>query len=162
MTMFDAIPWRKELARPRGAGRAVVAVIVALVPRRAIEPVAGLYQRAIEPGRIVAGYLSARCTEAAACVAIRPPRGARWPRSRPRRAGCRPEIASWKPPCLSPSATRPILRHRRAHEPPPLVVSQVVRAQVLGRRACAALGIQEIIDRGRASGTTVGRAGARR
>jgi cell shape-determining protein MreC len=155
MTMFDANPWRTLLARPRAtlAATLVVALVLALLPRRAVEPLARFYNCALEPGRMAAGYVCDSCAIVVALarhsaataddVAVLTAE-ARQLRARNRELETALRLANRRATDVDP---RTDLRKL-----PPLILTHAVRARVLGRRACAALGTAHIAALGRDAG----------
>jgi cell shape-determining protein MreC len=153
--MFDANPWLTQLGRPRSvlAIVLVAALVVALLPRGAIDPLAQLYNRAIEPGRTAADYA---CDSAANLVAYarhsaatsgevaRLTDEARQLRARNRELQNALDMATRKARDGDPPVT--------SRELPPLVLAQATRARVLGRRAVAALAADQIVALGRDAG----------
>jgi cell shape-determining protein MreC len=153
--MFDANPMLMLLGRPRGtlAAALVVALAVALVPRRAVEPLARMHNCALAPGRVAAGYVRDACSRAVA-----------WTRNSAATADQLTTLATEASQLRArnrelETALR-LAIHRAGqndagtdlHDSPPLVLTQGVRARVLGRRACAALGAADIAGLGRDGG----------
>jgi hypothetical protein len=135
--MFETTQRKKALlARPRLilAGTLAVGLIVALVPGRALEPLRRQYSRAIEPGQIVAGRLVARgvaLVERARLATATADEVATLTANAARLQVRNQELET----ALALAQSRAAQADTASNLPaaPPLVLTEAIRAQVLGR-----------------------------
>ncbi|HVU88343.1 MAG TPA: rod shape-determining protein MreC [Pirellulales bacterium] len=154
--MFESSERPKPLlTRPRLilAGSLAAGLITALLPARALEPLRALYNRALEPGQLVAGRLVARletlvaqarhATATADEVA-----GLTADAARLRARNQELETA------LALAQASAAQSEAASHLPatPPLVLTEAIRARVLGRRAGGLFPESEIVAVGSTSG----------
>jgi cell shape-determining protein MreC len=152
--MFEQAAKRTIFARPHIilAATLLAGLLVALLPRRAVEPLRHLYGRIIEPGHVLAGQLVARGsglverahhTAATAEEITALTAAAEKLRARNRE--------------LETALALSVAQNSRAaadnlSAAAPLVLTEGILARVLGRRACAVLPNAEIVAVGSASG----------
>lgn len=154
--MFESSQRTKQFfTRPRLilAGSLVLGMLLALLPARAVEPLRTLYNRALEPGQIIAGRLVtraetlvARFVHASATADEVAELSVDAARLRARNQELETALALAQARAAQADATNnlPPL--------PPLVLTEAIRARVLGRRAGALLTETEILAAGSSSG----------
>ncbi|HEY1599022.1 MAG TPA: rod shape-determining protein MreC [Pirellulales bacterium] len=153
--MYKEHAWRKLAGTPRVtlAVTLVAGLILALLPRRAIEPLATLYAACVDPGRTAAAHVRdlgtqvvARVQESSATAddVTQLADEVRRLRARNRELETALAVAS------SRSSQRDC--SLAASEAPPLLLASAIRGRVLGRRACAVLSATHIVAVGARAG----------
>jgi cell shape-determining protein MreC len=154
--MFETSERSKQfLTRPRLilAGSLALGLIMAVLPARVLQPLRGLYDRALEPGQIVAGRLVARAETLVARVrhvSATADEVAELTGNAARLRARNQELET----ALTLAQARAAQADATNKLPatPPLVLTEAIRARVLGRRSGALLTETEIVAAGSTSG----------
>lgn len=151
--MFDRKGASTAFRHPQGALAATLlaAIVLALLPARAVAPLRHVIDRALEPGRIVAG----RITSAGAALAMRLEQACETSDKVARLSAQARQLAERNRElemALALAAKGTASDELGVAAAAPLINVQCIRAAVLGKRAYAMLAADEIIDLGQRAG----------
>ncbi|MBI2826772.1 MAG: hypothetical protein HYX69_19030 [Planctomycetia bacterium] len=154
--MFESLHRTNPLATPGGMliATLVAALLLAALPRRAVEPLAALYTGGIEPGRFAAAWLRDRAAGAVAQFRQSAATAEELARGEDQIRRLRARNEELEMALVVAGAGVAPDRTLATAEAPPLVLANCLRVRVLGSRACGLLPAADIIAAGRTAGLT--------